>query len=84
MDILIPHCIVTKKFYSEKSNQHFLTIEEGDSSLQISSGDLDFSKVEVLKPLKMTGKVLGFIYQGKLNLKATVLKIEPYLEPVKS
>lgn len=77
MQIVCPRAIVTKVFHSEKSGKDFLTIEEGNSTLNLNSGDLDLSKVPTLVPCKIEAEVLGFIFNKSMNLRVVSFKATP-------
>lgn len=65
MKLIIPKGNITKVHHSEKSGQDYLTIEEGDSTINISSGDLDLSSVPTLEPVTIEADVQGFVFGGK-------------------
>lgn len=66
--ISIDRAIVTKKYTSLKNGKTFLTITDGDSEINISSGDLDLSQTPTLEPVKLNATLKAYIYEKKLNL----------------
>ena len=68
INISIDRAIVTKKYTSEKTGKTFLTITDGESELNISSGDLDLQTTPILEPVKLSATLKAYIYEKKLNL----------------
>lgn len=64
----IDRAIVTKKYIVEKTGKTFLTITDGESELNISSGDLDLTSTPTLEPVKLEATLKSYIYERKLNL----------------
>lgn len=73
----IDRAIVTKKYTAEKSGKTFLTITDGESELNISSGDLDLAQTPTLEPVKLDATLKAYIYEKKLNLIFLSFKLSP-------
>lgn len=72
----IDKAIVTKKYTNDKGKT-FLTLTDGESELNISSGDLDLSLTPVLETVKLDATLRSYIYDKKLNLIFLTLSLVP-------
>lgn len=77
MKLSIPRCIVTKCYHSDKAGKDYLTIETGESTLQISGGELDLSKVPLLVPLKIEAEITSRMFGRALALYAVSFSATP-------
>ncbi len=66
--LVIPRCVITKIYHAESSGKDYLTIEDGENTFNIGSGDLDLSGVETLVPVRLEAEIGAFMFKGKLAL----------------
>lgn len=76
MQILIKKGIVTKKFRSQKSGVDYLTVEEGNSTITLSGGEVDLSGVPVMEHVSIDAEVIGRIYEGRFSLQAQSINVK--------
>jgi hypothetical protein len=76
MDIVIQKGIVTKRFRSAKSGVDYLTVEEGNSTITLSGGDVDLSNVPLMEPLQIGAQVIGKVYEGRFSLQVTNISVK--------
>lgn len=75
--LVIPRCIVTKIYHAEKSNKDYLTIETGDSTFNLGSGDLDLSKTPTLIPMSIEAEIGAFVFGRNQALTCRTFKAVP-------
>lgn len=75
--LIIPRCIVTKIYHAEKSNKDYLTIETGESTFNLGSGDLDLSKTPTLTPMGIEAEIGAFVYGKNQALYCKSFKATP-------
>ena len=75
--LVIPRCVVTKVYHAESSGKDYLTIEDGENTFNIGSGDLDLADVPKLVPLRIVAEIGSFMFKGKMALTFKKFKAEP-------
>ncbi len=75
--VVIPRANITKLFHAEKSGRDYLTISDGESELNISSGDLDLHGVPLLVPCRIEAEIMAFLYGKNQMLVAKSFKALP-------
>lgn len=76
-NLTISRCVITNIYHADKSNRDYLTIMDGESTFNLSSGDLDLSKVPVLTTVKVEAEVRGTMYGKNQSLICTAFKATP-------
>lgn len=74
---------VFTKIRRGKNGVDYATLEEGNSTISLSGGDFDLSKVALLEKVDVNGRVVGSMYNGSFSLKAIELDIKPTAGPKK-
>jgi len=69
----IDKAIVTKAYFHEKSGKTFITVSDGNSELNLSTGDLDPKAIPLLVPMKFEADIKAMIYGRNQNL--TLIKL---------
>lgn len=75
--LFLPRCVVTNVYHAEKSGKDYLTLQDGEGTYNIGSGDLDLSKVPTLVPLSVEIVVRGFMFGRNQYLTATEFNFKP-------
>ncbi len=75
--IVIPRCIVTKVYHSEKSGKDYLTIEDGENTFNFGSGVLDLSGTPTLTPVKIEGEIGAGLFGRNQSLHFKSFKATP-------
>jgi len=75
--LMIPRAVITQIYHAEKSGRDYLTIMDGESTFNLSSGDLDLSKTPTLTPVKIEAEVKGFLFGKNQSLSCLSFKATP-------
>ena len=75
--LVIPRAVITQIYHAEKSGRDYLTVMDGESTFNLSSGDLDLSKTPVLTPGKIEAEVKGFMFGKNQSLSCQTFKFTP-------
>lgn len=75
--LIIDKAVVTQIYHAEKSGRDYLTIMDGESTYNLSSGDLDLSKTPVLTPMKIEATVRGMMFGKNQSLSCESFKATP-------
>ena len=77
--LVIPECVITKVYESEKSGKKYLTIEDGENTFNIGSGELILKEGEIptLDKVKIEAEIGSFVYGRNLSLFFKSLNISP-------
>lgn len=78
--LVIPRCVVTNVYQSEKSGKQYLTLQDGEGTYNIGSGDLDLSKVPTLVPLHVEAEIRGFMFGKNQSLTALSFTAKPVVQ----
>lgn len=57
--LILNRAVVTNIYHADKSGKDYLTLQDGEGTYNIGSGDLDLSKVPTLVPLSVEILVRG-------------------------
>lgn len=75
--LVIDRGVITLIYHAEKSGRDYLTIMDGESTFNLSSGDLDLSKTPTLTPGKIEAEVKGFLFGKNQLLSCQKFKFTP-------
>lgn len=76
-ELVIEKGVVTQIYHADKSGRDYLTIMDGESTFNLSSGDLDLSKTPVLTPMRFVIGVKGFMFGKNQSLSCQTFKAVP-------
>lgn len=75
--LIFKKAIISKAQYAEKSSRWYLTIEDGESSFQVSTESYDSNKVQPLQPYAIEIGLKGFLFGKNQVLSAKSIKFSP-------
>lgn len=75
--LILNRCVVTNIYHAEKSGKDYLTLQDGEGTYNIGSGDLDLSKVPTLVPMVVEAEVRGFMFGKNQSLTALAFNFKP-------
>ena len=75
--LILNRAVVTNIYHADKSGKDYLTLQDGEGTYNIGSGDLDLSKVPTLVPLTVEILVRGFMFGRNQSLTAIEFNFKP-------
>lgn len=75
--LIIERAVITQIYHAEKSGRDYLTVMDGESTFNLSSGELDLSKTPTLTPCKIEAEVKGFLFGKNQTLSCQSFKATP-------
>lgn len=75
--LVIDKAVITQIYHADKSGRDYLTIMDGESTFNLSSGDLDLSKTPTLTPGRIEAGVKGFLFGKNQSLSCQTFKFTP-------
>ena len=75
--LILNRAVVTNIYHADKSGKDYLTLQDGEGTYNIGSGDLDLSKVPTLVPLSVEILVRGLMFGRNQFLTAIEFNFKP-------